>query len=198
MTENTYNDNKSGSQDWTFLLLEGFKGHVVPTKLLPQLMTDLRSRAPAKEFNEIPVNQRFVDEWGIDLPGMMMADRGYEHIPVTGLDLEVPYNDMRILMGLLERAEPRKFADGTTYYKWHGWMHCIVLTQEQRDVALAHMRTRDDAVNALANLESQEFTRRIAEVNKVSPVKIVHVDTVKNDPIPAGTLLSGTPSRERN
>jgi hypothetical protein len=193
-------DNRSGSEAWTFILYENFKGHVVPTKLLPLLQEDLRERFGPGEYgdklHQAPESQRFVDTWGIDLPGMLLTSRKYHHVSIPGLDLEIPCQDAEYFLEDLQKLEPRKFSDGTVYYKLHGWLQCIVLTEENRQLMIADIEKALPAIREQAEADRQALNAGCAAAEKAG--KLVRIQALKNDPVAPGTPLSGAPTLEKN
>jgi hypothetical protein len=182
---------------WTHILYAGACGHIVPTELVPQLKADLRVRGVDTGAKDFP--DKVIDKAALDLPGMVMADRRWANIACGApeLVLSFPYSDFEYFLEKLQGLPLRHFADGSPYYKLHGWMNAIVLTPELRRTVLAYMLANLDAVRTSATAEDQEFERRLAGVN-ADKVRVLRAKVVKNKPIPQGTMMSGRPSRERN
>lgn len=182
-------------------MLPGMKGHACPNVLLSELLADIRARLLAHDpqADLQPVFNEPITEYGLDCPGMVMADRKWEDIPVEpGFTLGFPYSDFGFFLQVLEELSPRTFVPGgQQYFKLHGWMHCVVLTPDQRQTVLEYMRAHAAAVQVKADAEDQEFDARLADLNK-DQLRVVRVKPVVNEDIPAGTPLSGKPSRERN
>lgn len=185
---------------WAKVKPSGWKIHAVPASLLEGLLQDARERG----HTEITFAPAGTEDIMIDLPGMCMVDRTYQEIRIDTLSLSIPTTDFTVFFNELGQAPKRKFANGQEYYKIHGWLACVVFTPEQRDLVLKSMTELMPVVSEAARKEDEEFERRLAQVNKQSPVKVVarprnsQKVVLKNDPIPKGAQLSGLPSGEKN
>jgi hypothetical protein len=103
--------------------------HFVPAAVLPQLLQDLQTRYASK------VKRQKRTEFGsFDMPGMVPVHREWS---LNALDdhrftLAIPLMDVSEFLTLLRKLQPRTFADGTEYYKLHGFMRCIVLLPQHK------------------------------------------------------------------
>jgi hypothetical protein len=145
-----------------------WKGQTVPRLLIADLIADMEQRGNGKIVGKI------VTEMGIDMPGMMMIDRGYQHIKLDTLDISIPYSDFTSFTSQLSGLKKRMFASGKEYYKLHGWLQAIVLTTAQRDLLLREMVDRAPAVEKLAEDEHVEFMRRLGQINKDGTKVVSH------------------------
>lgn len=133
---------------WSHFRFARAKAHYVSEGLRAGLMTE----ASERQFGFIKETSVF--DGSIDLPGMIWAHRGYEVIDMPGeLKLSIPYSDAFYFRMKLEKAPPRTFADGSQYYKIHGWLVCVVLTPFERDYLLSHLRVHKDSINAKRDQE---------------------------------------------
>jgi hypothetical protein len=163
---------------WVHIMFESkehaFKAHYCPSVLAAALLADAASRnSAASEVKET------AEGW-IELPGMCMVDRPIEEIETGGFRLCIPTQDFAHFGARLMDAPVRKFADGKEYHKIHGWHSCIVFTPEQREEVLAKMDGMLDAVQKRAEEADEEFSRRMAQINKDGPRVISARD--KNSP----------------
>lgn len=149
---------------WKSTYVPGFKVHISLSRYSKPLQDDLVSRLGNDSFIDPTV--RDVSSTLIDLPGMIMADRSVENIKIDTLNLGIPSSDFEYFYGKLAKLQPRTFADGQVYYKLHGYLVCLVLTEEQRNVLLSEMDSTREAAKARANKDDAEFEKRIKEINK--------------------------------
>lgn len=150
------------------------KTHYCPRELVGGLVSDLEARGhSAKEVEE-------ASKGGIDLPGMAMMDAPWEDIMIGEFKFSVPTLDFEYILQELMKVEVRKFSDGQEYFKIHGNFHCLVLTPDQRNELLDKMCNMLDEVTKRADEASEEFSRRLARMNKGRTRFISHRD--KNDP----------------
>jgi len=158
---------------WARVHILGYKVHFVPKSLVPDIVADLQSREHedplAGEVEEI----EGVDHGGCDRPGMIMTDRPWETIKIDTFRLEIPTQDFEYFAKKLFKAPARKGPSGSTYYKIHGWIHCVVFTQEMRDLVLGAMAEMLDEVRERADAADREFSRRLRVLNENSPVKVI-------------------------
>ena len=152
---------------WVVLRQAGTKSHFCHRDMVADLTVDLMSR-----FKE-EVEVRGAVQGVIELPGMCMSDRPWEDIVVEDFKLQIPSQDFGYYRAILEKSSLRKFANGKEYYKIHGWMTCVVLSPKQREEVMKQMDEVAEEVDHRAEEADEEFSRRLSEVNKRSPVKIV-------------------------
>lgn len=103
--------------------------HFAPRAVVPLLLQDLRAR-----FNSKLRRQKRTEFGTFDLPGMVPIHREWS---LNALDdhhftLGIPLMDVSEILDRLRKLEPRTFADGTTYYKLHGFMRCLVLLPKHK------------------------------------------------------------------
>lgn len=158
---------------WAWVEHPGYKGHYCPKKLAGSLLADLQKRRdrdyPHKGGDG---NIEPVDEGGIDLPGMIMADRPIEKLKIDTFTLSIPSQDFAEFTRELGFVHKRVFSDGQAYYKIHGWMQCVVFTPEQRDLVLTEMKAMLPDVKKRADEADKEFSRRLDVLN-AGEVKVI-------------------------
>jgi hypothetical protein len=103
--------------------------HYAPAAVVPQLLQDLQQR-----FDSKLKRKRRTAFATIDLPGMVPTHREWS---LNALDdhrftLGIPLMDVSEMLARLRKLQPRTFADGTTYYKLHGFMRCLVLLPQHK------------------------------------------------------------------
>lgn len=145
---------------WALVLFEGYKTHFCPSDLTGDLIADIGTRGGnVYELKE-------TDEGGADLPGIVAVNRHWENILIDGFKLGFPSQDFEHFMAELESSPVRKFASGREYHKIHGWLHCIVLTPEQRIFVLKAMVEMLPMVRQRAEEENKRFLEAIDRANK--------------------------------
>ncbi len=146
---------------------EGYssKPHFIPESMLEDACAELCERFAAKTLI------KDVTEGLIDLPGMVLADRTYEEFDLGRFRLSIPTSDILHYFKELKDGELREI-NGKSYYKIHGWIHCIMITTEMRDMILAQIESNLEAIDRKMHEEQKEFDRRINEINK-NDVKII-------------------------
>ena len=141
---------------WYHIWCDGAKNHFVHSSLLEGLRQDLNLR-----FNNGIYKEDLTERVWYDLPGMILAGRSYEKLQLDGVEFEVASQNFRLLYERLCLMKEREFSDGKKYYKVHGWLHCLVLTPEQRDVLLKYMEEELPRVQKTADTENDEFVSSI-------------------------------------
>jgi len=145
---------------WALILFKGYKTHFCPSELVGDLIADIGARGGnAYEVRE-------TDNGGADLPGIVAADRRWEDILIGGFKLGFPSQDFEYFMEELELSPVRKFASGREYHKVHGWIHCVVLTPEQRAFVLKTMAEMLPAVHQRVEEENRRFLEAIDKANE--------------------------------
>jgi hypothetical protein len=164
---------------WAFAWVGGYKPHFVPKRLTAALVAELemRQQRDYPECGGEGSTQVEPRESGvIDLPGMCMVDRPHEEIKIDTFKLSIPSQDFKVFLRELALAPKRKFSDGQEYYKIHGWRVCVVFTLQQRDLVLHAMEEMLNSAEKRGNDADEEFSRRMAEINKDGPRVISHRD----------------------
>jgi len=138
----------------------GFKTHFCPKALMGGLLADIATRGDSER------EVRGTNKGAIDLPGMCMANRPWEKMMIGDFEFSVPTQDFDIILGKLERAPLRKFADGQEYHKVHGAYHCLVVTPEQRDALLDVMLGMMSDVRKRSDDADEEMGERIKKLNE--------------------------------
>jgi hypothetical protein len=65
------------------------------------------------------------------------------------------------------RSSPvRRFASGREYHKIHGWLHCVVLTPEQRGTVLKTMGEMLPVARERAEEANKEFLKVMDRANE--------------------------------
>lgn len=154
---------------WKLVLFnERVKAHFIPESLYQDIVDELYTRYLQKPFVEYDKDQAI-----FDIGGMVMVDEEW-------LSWITPPKDLQITMRvthfqyaydeLLELKE--REVNGKKYYKLHGWLHCIVLTPEQRNYLLQEWGKMAESIKEKALLANLEFDKRLAEINKDKEVII--------------------------
>lgn len=155
------------TEEFVSVFTIGYKVHFCSRKFSKILLDELckRRRAEYLEFgNESVGIIETRTSCIIDTPGPIMIDRPLKKITIDTFELLIPFQDFSFYTYKLLNAPRRFFTDGSEYYKIHGGYVCVVLTPEQRNIALIKMK------NALHDIEKRgyeldaEFNRRIREV----------------------------------
>jgi hypothetical protein len=181
---------------WTQIHLPEWKGHAVSKGLLPKLLQDYAGRghgvAPVPEFIQD------IAEMALDRPGMVSATRRWIDVPVEpGFQLSFPYQDAEYFLGELDRLPVRHFSDGMPYVKLHGWIHCVVLDMFQHGRVRDYLRAHLADIRAVAKEEGDRFDAAMADIEKASGGRVIRIQALKNDDIPAGVPVAPV-NRERN
>ena len=142
-----------------------WKGHVVSDALAAKLKTELTQRSKEQpEFQEKDLTPD--DEVFFDLPGICLAERSMRHLTVDGMTMHVPSQDLDSVLYDLRLLQPRTFADGTPYYKLHGWRFCVVFTPEEREAMLTAMEAQREEANREADADDKRFVETINQINE--------------------------------
>lgn len=156
---------------WSLVHFKNAKLHVAPKQLLDDLKVDMTKR-------DLPTSDLYPDEdiskCMMDCPGMIMIDRGYQEFKIDTLLLSIPNTDVGLFFEEIKNSPVRMFESGKSYYKLHAWRLCLVLTPEQKELVQRQMEDIIDTANKAAEFENEEFDRRIAQINKSSPLVVVH------------------------
>jgi hypothetical protein len=144
---------------WALIMFDTFKAHFCPGELAADLIADIVGRSGNV------VSMERASEGGIDLPGIVLANRRWEDIPLDGFNLGFPAQDFEHFMAELEAAPERRFANGRGYHKIHGWLHCVVLTPGQRETVLGAMAAILPEVRIRAEEENRKFLEAMGRVN---------------------------------
>ena len=140
--------------DWKF--------HYCSADVLESLAADAQKRFAGSFIDAEPVS----DGAFLERPGMVLANRGYQHLHFDGLDLTIPVLDFTHFQQKLSALEPRLFPDGSQYYKLHSWLHCLVLTPEQRRLCLEAMVAAAPEAEARAEAENKALDAGIQAINR--------------------------------
>lgn len=153
---------------WRFVLVDGMLGHYVPDGPLAVLLRDeLVQRShdrPAADHEEAELAGRALgdirfddprDHAWVELGGMCLANAADWACPDTGF--QCPARDFEVIEAKLQTAPLRTFADGTEYYKVHGWRSCVVLAPGLRDTVLANMAADHDAAVTVGKADADRF-----------------------------------------
>ncbi len=110
---------------WRYLTFYGAKSHAVHENLSQEIIDDLSARDCELESDE-----PLVTELAIDQPGMIAADRPWINFNLAGLEITIPCEDVATFVLQCAKYELRG-SPGKNYYKVHGFMKCLVLSQVQ-------------------------------------------------------------------
>lgn len=146
---------------WRRYLFQNFKTHAVPSMLEPQLAAEMTARgARLSDYAAQGLeNPKTIIGWGIDFGGMAHLHRPFEDFEWAGLALAIPSGDVAMVLRSLAELEPRRFIDGTAYFKLTVWMHCTVMTPEQHADLLALVEAVRDRAEERAALFQASLDR---------------------------------------
>lgn len=122
-----------------------------------------------------------VSKFSFDLPGMCMTDRDWTDIDFYSATISVPVGDYGYICEKLAELKPREWA-GTEVYLLQGFWRRILLSSFGRKSLLRIMRGRYDEMEKRAQLEREEFMRRV-ESAKAKGARVV------TDQYPGGMKL---------
>jgi hypothetical protein len=148
------------AESWACIMFDGFKAHFCPSSLAGDLIADIGVRGGQT------MEVREATEGWADLPGIVLANRSWEDVMVGEFKLGFPSQDFAYFMAELEASPVRRFVSGREYHKIHGWLHCIVLTPEQRAAALETMATMLPEARGRAEEENRRFLAKMDLVNE--------------------------------
>jgi hypothetical protein len=147
---------------WNAHSHEGVKPHFVPDSLMHTILTDIGRRFHAPVLQTL---DRTGELMRIDRGGPMMISAEWVSVDIDNATLEVPVRDIEVYyMDLLQ--SPLRGEPGAQYYKLHGWLHCVVLTPEQRKTILFAWGTKLQEYHDKAEREQAEYTAKVMELNK--------------------------------
>lgn len=187
-------DNGAKETDWQFLLVEGWKAHFCPPEYTQALLDDASSRGHRlDESSNTPCTVA-----SIDLPGMILQDRGFQRVFVGGRALDMPVTDFGVFWEELKVSKVRYFADGRAYRKMHGWMACVIVPEEEVIMLLEDMERLLPAVRDLAEEEDRLFIGSLNRLNADSIKVVSHKDSTLIQSLSKKTPLSGKPTNDKN
>lgn len=136
---------------WYWMHAGEWVGHVVCGALRVAMIADLRKRSlddgrafeitKLEHLNARPPKASTVHVF-FDLGGLMYTNAPREIVDVQGLRLRIPSDNVASMITILTELPERRFANGASYFKLHGYARAIVLTPTQREVFLADLRKR--------------------------------------------------------
>lgn len=155
--------------EWWVAIFANAKTHLFSRAIKTKLMANLEARG----CEEYPVPDGKPKNWalhkikkgGICLPGMRLADETWVDLEVDGLTLHMPAVDVGTYLSILEGL-PMRLDFGREYWKLHGDHHCLCLLQKQRDALLKELKRVLPEANAIADVETREFNKRMREINE--------------------------------
>lgn len=156
---------------WRFIVWRGCKGQYIPPQLFKQLEDEFRERLgrhdpPEELCVDHDDHDKERDEAAIDLPGMIRMDRGWWSCDLDVGRVSFPVLDVRDLRRQLVTLPLRTFKDGTEYYKLHGWLMCVVLTPQHRDVILQALKDDWDSIEVRENEEIERWKKTLDVLNR--------------------------------
>ena len=130
---------------WKRITFREGKTHAVHADFESLLMADLRQRLDLEPASLAPeglgydpaeyVPIKAITAWCFDLGGSCFVDEPMIDLGVLdGLAISAPARQVGDLAGSLPptlQRPPRRFGDGTPYYKLHHWMFCFVASPAQ-------------------------------------------------------------------
>lgn len=137
------------------------KPHFVPAALREHVLAELRRRFPqVREGHAMGQRGEVI---GIDRGGAVFINATQVDVPMAGSQFRIPVRDIEFYYAELLAAEPR-FAGGHEFYKLHGNLHCIVLSADQRRLALYAWEQMLGAASAAAVAENIQWQRVAADL----------------------------------
>lgn len=114
---------------WRRVLFENAKTHTYPAQYEALLIADLTARQVVFEHGyDATENPHPVTEWQYDQGGMWVIGQPVDQFALDGLIVRVPCDHAASALGTWKRTRLRWFANGTPYYKLHGFRLVLVLT----------------------------------------------------------------------
>lgn len=111
---------------WFVAHFDGAFQHLVCEELFDALADDMTARGAPLEDKKPAVKNR------IDQPGPCYLTRPWEPFQMDDIIVEIPSEDVAAFISALEELPERIFADGSKYFKLHGFCFCIVFTETQK------------------------------------------------------------------
>jgi len=187
-------DNGIKETNWQFLLVEGWKGHFCPPEYVQALLDDASSRG----HSLYGASNTPCVEASIDLPGMILQDRGFQRVFVGGRALDIPVTDFGVFWEELKDSEVRHFACGRAYRKMHGWMSCVIVPEEEVSMLLEDMERLLPTVRELAAEENRLFISSLNRLNADNVKVVSHKDSTLIQSLSKKAPLSGKPTNDKN
>jgi hypothetical protein len=154
------------NENWSFLNFEHAKIHVVPNFLLADVIADLEAR------NHPLIKSKLAKSVFIDLPGMISFERPVETIKLDLLNINIPSEDVEYFAFNLKDLKQRVFSSKKTYFKLHGFLICIVLSDEQKELFQASLEQIRQQSNLRAEQHFEETQKRFNKPNTL--MKNIH------------------------
>ena len=149
---------KSVKRGWVHAMFHDAIGHYIPAALVADIVADLEGRGSSL------LCWKRVQTLTLDLPGMVRVTRGWYTVKLGGVSAEFPLNDFGQFLLDLKALKPRVGKSGATFYKLHGFMHAIVLTDKQRTALIAVMEPVAEKVSEMAHAEFLAWKDRLQVV----------------------------------
>jgi hypothetical protein len=140
---------------WVHVIFHDAKGHYLPAPLIRLVTRDLERRG-----SRVRCWKR-VSALALDLPGFALVNESWQAVYLGRLKVEFPCIDFGDFLQRLAALPPRVGARGQTYYKLHGWLHCIVLTAAHRQALIRAMQPQVVHAKQLADAETAASLRKI-------------------------------------
>lgn len=183
---------------WTWLNFESETtrtiGHAVHVSTRKAVIADLVARGCGSPV-EIPIDE---DGVHIDMPGMIAMTRPIEVFEMGGLRINIPSEDVAAFLIDVDKLKVRHGADGSDYYKLHGFMRALVLSPSQRTMFRALLVGRVPTAERRAsefyavNMLPSEVLRQAAAASSGRPVdEIPNLGANRQDRFKAGGVGSG-------
>lgn len=148
------------------------KGHFCSEDLVQTISDEMYSRG-LHQVTQILDRESAL----VDLPGMVLADRSYEQFDVGSFSLTIPSTDVDAFYSELTQARLRTIND-VEFYKIHGWVHCVILTPEQRKSVLEQMENRIASINERSMTDKVRFEKAISQINAEREI-VIHKPRIK-------------------
>lgn len=113
---------------WTWARFDDAKPHAVHRSLVEGLIVDMEGRGCTIEAAE------GIDSISFDLPGPIIIGAPQRTFKVDLLKIEIPCDDVPVIYSKLCDLPARHFYDGSEYYKLHGFLRCLVMTPQQKEM----------------------------------------------------------------
>lgn len=131
----------SDDGDWILIRTDTLKPHFVHKCLLPALVADLEGRST--ELNTEHTRLAYIE---FAMTSFIFYGTPREVLKLDSLNITILSRDVCLAIDKLASLQPRKFSDGTEYFKLKSSFNCMVLTLAQRDLLLSGILSiRDDA-----------------------------------------------------
>ena len=147
---------------WSSILYSDYVFHVCPNSLLDEFVKYMKRNANDVGEPEI----KLVESINIDMPGMIMSTRSWQKIKIDTLEINIPSVDIENFIFNLKLARTRRLLNGEEFYYMSGYLRCVVLKKEQKDLLLSGLEQLFQENATLIEKERSKFSRAVKELEE--------------------------------